>query len=39
MEDFNVFTEAFNRIEKELNNMDKANILSWENRCRKKYIN
>lgn len=27
MEDFNVFTEAFNRIEKELNNMDKANIL------------
>lgn len=27
MEDFNVFTEAFNRIEKELNNMDKVNIL------------
>ncbi|MBS5927587.1 MAG: 50S ribosome-binding GTPase [Clostridium sp.] len=27
MEDFNVFTEAFNKIEKELNNMDKTNIL------------
>lgn len=27
MEDFNVFTEAFNKIEKELNNMDKVNIL------------
>lgn len=26
-EDFNVFTEAFNKIEKELNNMDKTNIL------------
>lgn len=27
MEDFNVFTEAFNKIKKELNNMDKTNIL------------
>ena len=27
MEDFNVFTEAFNKIERELNNMDKVNIL------------
>ena len=27
MEDFNVFAEAFKKIEKELNNMDKANIL------------
>lgn len=27
MEDFNVFTEAFNKIERELNNMDKTNIL------------
>lgn len=27
MEDFNIFTEAFNKIEKELNNMDKTNIL------------
>lgn len=27
MEDFNVFSEAFNRIEKELNNMDNVNIL------------
>lgn len=27
MEDFNVFTEAFNKIDKELNNMDKVNIL------------
>ena len=27
MDDFNVFAEAFNKIEKELNNMDRANIL------------
>lgn len=27
MENFNVFTEAFNKIEKELNNMNKVNIL------------
>jgi uncharacterized protein (DUF697 family)/GTPase SAR1 family protein len=27
MEDFNVFNEAFNKIEKELNNMSKVNIL------------
>ena len=27
MEDFNVFTEAFHKIERELNNMDKVNIL------------
>lgn len=27
MEDLNVFAEAFNKIEKELNNMEKANIL------------
>ena len=27
MEDFNIFTEAFNKIDKELNNMDKVNIL------------
>ena len=27
MEDFNVFTEAFNKMDKELNNMDKVNIL------------
>ena len=27
MEDFNVFAEAFNKIEKELNNMEKTNIL------------